>query len=270
MHQFASIARTISYFRKKAVHISPISGLNIRGTRDTTQCTRIFPTGTSKVFNVENKIVYWQDIMGGFLIPEMEGLVEVLRTEGYYKENVYVPCSNGETLMDFPETWTRLLEEQALELRHKKKSFENAENIARNNSKTELERREAFLNKCFEISKQKDLEPLPEKFLKNSCFELPISGINVVCWNQTYRLFPVTYSGEAYSLIGTYAVSEGLLAFVDHYGRVFVTTSKLGYKVVTEAGFTEAKWYVPFSRKDELPNSILERCKWEQILGTEA
>lgn len=232
--------KEVQAFQEKAFYVSPLNGLDIQKKG---RIHRIYPYSTERIYNVHNGIVYFQNEVGGFIHPLVNGIVNALSSAGYRKENISVPCSHKETPAN-ADVWAIML------------------------MQAEREQREAFLNKCLKTSEEKNIAALPANFLWNACFEIPMSGIDAVHWNKPVRVYPFAHIMLDYvhGLVGQYNIVNGYVSFVDWLGRMFVTVkTDTTLKLLTEAGYSkDDSLPVPFSN-GEIPTAMLSRCKWETV-----
>lgn len=236
--------KKLQAFQKKAFYVSPTNGLEIQ-KKSGGRTHLIYPYSSENIYNVHNHIVYWQNCVGGFIHPSVDGLEEVLKKAGYRKDNISVPCSHKEKPVNC-DVWSMML------------------------SYAEQERREHFLEECMKNANKKNLKPLPENFLWNYSFEIPLSGIEATHWNKTIRIYPYAHIMLDYIpiLVGLCNAVNGYLSFVDNYGRMFVTVNNAkNLLLLTEAGYVmDNSIPVPFSN-GETPTAMLSRCKWETVCG---
>lgn len=234
--------KELQTFQRKAFYVSPANGIEIR-KKAGSRTYRFYPYGSECIYNVHNNIVYWQNAVGGFIHPSVNGLEELLENAGYRKENYSVPCSHKEQPVN-SDMWSMLL------------------------SQAEQEYRENFLEECKQIADEKNIKTLPTNFLWNCCFEIPISGISATRFGKDVRIYPYAHIMLDYvpHLIGLYNTANGFTSFVDPCGRMFVTTvTHKHIELLTEAGYVkDDSIIVPFSN-GEVPTAMLSRCKWENI-----
>ena len=238
--------RDINFFQQKAIYVSPTSGLSTSRELSPEPYTT-YPTGTFSEYNVNNGILYFQNIIGGFVIPNFDNLSDILEENGYRKNsNLYVPCSNGDVPTYEREYWHHLLAE------------------------AEQERITNLINYYSKIASDTHISSLPDGFLQN-CMEIPIHGVELMHWSgEKFMQYPhikETYDESVdHIYIGTFCQNNGRISFVDKFGRTFVTVYNHGKteEILKDAGYSECSLYVPLSNGETPVDSYLSAV-WERI-----
>jgi hypothetical protein len=180
-----------------------------------------------------------------YVTPYCEEIRALLSSAGYKEGSLYVPLSNGESLVDF-----RL-----------KKKWETMTTDARElfNERITKER----LRKCAALAESKYIGKLPQEVYEMS-LEIPETGIPTSFMGQAGIATPVSdYKLE--ELLGLYCQNNGRVVFVDDCGKTYVTPFCPEVRaLLAEAGYHEGSIYVPLSNGEEIQDPEIN-AKWHEM-----
>lgn len=219
---------------KQAIWVSPIYGLNVCKDGNT--------------FNFNSDVLSWTNPSGQYYLPSGiygKSLLTALPEEDYVLEDFQIHLCNGGVPVGFEEHWKKLLCEadRQKQIRH--------------------------IQAFNEFAYQK-VKPLPDSFIHNSCFEVPLHGIEVKSLSlnsMTLRPdFLCTLSFETASCLGTFCQNNGIIAFYDTNGTYFVCSGTTENRDVLYAhGYKEYDFFVMFSNGERPVDEYL-KAKLEKIL----
>ncbi len=182
-----------------------------------------------------------------YVTPYCEEAWAFLREAGYKEGSLYVPLSNGESLVDV----------------HLNRKWSAMTNDAREkfNARREQERKE----KLEQLSKEKGLVELPAALLEIS-LEIPKDGIETTWMGQKpERTFPVSGDYSIEISMGTFTQNNGKVAFVTSDGRTFVTPFAFeARETLKAAGYKEGSLFVPLSN-GEVPVNPEIATQWQKM-----
>lgn len=177
-----------------------------------------------------------------FITPYTKEAIASISGAGLIKKDFLVPCGDGDYPKQEGARWTEL-REQAIHSCGKE-----------------------FEKECTSWCDQHGIRSLSKETLKN-CFKLPISGVPVrhAYFKTTY--FPVLngtfFDGDTTGILGHYS-SNGNVAFVYRDGHTYVTKGSRFLSELRQAGFKEAKFFVPFCSGEAITDPELAK-KWNKI-----
>lgn len=179
-----------------------------------------------------------------YVIPRTRAIVKSLCIEGFKEEKFQVPFSNWDYPIVEVDVWERL----------------------RNDARKIYAEEFAEDAKCY--CEDHGIGELDEEILEN-CFEMPIEGVHVRHVNYDTTHYPIITSGSfecnaAYK-IGRYCTNNGKVVFTYCDGKTYVTKGYGILKDLQNAGYTEARLYVPFSNGEEITDPALKE-RWDAIV----
>lgn len=195
-------------------------------------------------YDLNNSTLAYVDEQGIMHIGHAtEENLKVLEKAGYRRGVIWVPFSNGEVPSD-PE-----LRQKYIDLREKGREINRQKTI------------QEHLRIYSEIAERKGIKPI-----KGGLFMM-VDGIEYRFYgNETGRI-EVNTDGSNMAIhrvdqVGTYDSNNGIIAFVDEQGRMWVGAStEENWKVLQKAGYTRGGIWVPFSN-GEIPT---DRVIYEQL-----
>ncbi len=182
-----------------------------------------------------------------YVTPYCEEAWKALGDAGYKEGSLYVPLSNGESLVDV----------------HLNRRWNAMTNDSREkfNARREQERKE----RLEKLSKEKGLIELPAALLEIS-LEIPKDGLETTWMGQKpERTFPVSSDFLIEQAMGTYTQNNGRVAFVTADGRTFVTPFCFeARETLKAAGYKEGSLFVPLSN-GEVPVNPAIAAQWQKM-----
>ena len=182
-----------------------------------------------------------------YVSPYCEELRVILGAAGYKEGSLYVPLSNGESLVDF-----RL-----------KKKWDSMTLDAREkfNARRAQERKE----RLEKVSKEKGIVELPKALLEIS-LEIPQDGLETSWMGEApERTYPVSGDYSVEEAMGTYTQNNGRVAYVTADGKTYVTPFCFeARETLKAAGYKEGSLYVPLSN-GEVPVNPEVAEHWKKM-----
>lgn len=233
---------------KQAIWVSPIYGLDV--CKDGNTFT-VYPVTSRHTFNTNSGVLSWTNPSGQYYLPSGvygDSLITALREEGYSMEDFWIHLCNGGVPVGLEEHWKQLLCEA---------------------NRQEQVKRIMALN---EFALQNGLKPLPDYFIRNSCFEVPLHGIEVCDFSvsNVETLCPEFLSNLSSRLpktLGKFCQNNGVIAFYDANGTYFVCSGTTENRDVLYAhGYKEDYFFVMFSNGERPVDEYL-KAKLKKVLG---
>ncbi len=191
-------------------------------------------------YNVEDGIITFSSDGEIFVIPEMQGLVEILKGKGMeYKPNMYVPFTDGKIPIETKLKWKSL---------------------------TNQARQINFAHHCEEYCKRHGIMGIPYYILKCKCFEVPANGVRISLGGHERIYYPevsMTLAGLATDKLGRYRVKDGICVFVHCDGTTYITKSKEVIDLLIASGYSEGKFFVPFNKDTRIIDWDY-KAEWER------
>ena len=185
-------------------------------------------------FQNNGKLVFVDDKGDTFVTPFANEINATLRAAGYRERSMYVPFSNG----DVPTDKLLLLKWKQL-CALARKAYKQRE----------AERRASKLNT---LAIKKGIKQLPNEIYE-LCLEIPKDGFETVFFETERDVTRPVYDWELEHSLGTYCENNGRLAFVDDYGRTFVTPYTTEVKeVLVASGYRKSNLFVPLSNGEKI------------------
>ena len=177
-----------------------------------------------------------------FVTPYTREGMRILCSEGFRRENFYVPFSNG----DYPKAeqfkWNALRE-----MAHRSYELD-------------------FIADCEAYCDKHHIGEISKETLER-CFMMPRTGVKVKHFYYESVYYPIMNEGFLdchCDNLGHYCTNNGRVVFVYRDGHTYVAK---GYKILSElraAGYTEKGLFVPFSNSEQIQDPVL-RARWESI-----
>jgi len=229
----------------------PHNGLEVKHYGGEISISRPIPEFSLKesigTYFENNGIVTFVDNNGKtFVSPYHHEVKEILKESQYQENDMYVPLSNGEEIIDsnIDEQWKKI----CMDAREK--------SLAR----IAEERKERFN----EIAEERSIGSLDEDVYRLS-FQIPDEGIETIWFGEKHEVTMPLNEWELEHAIGTYCQNNNKLVFVNEKGKTFVTpfASEIA-ATLRKAGYKERNMYVPFSNGD-IPSDEYAALKWKQL-----
>lgn len=180
--------------------------------------------------------------------PSRDDLVAALEGEGYQKNTLFVPFSNGEKPVDGPlpnnlgaaAKWDQLIREADAYGREQ----ERKENLATYEKK----------------AKEREITPVIGDYI--ICDGVTTTNDEKIETNETTEGLR-----QRIDHVGTYSSNNGTTAFVDGQGHLCAApSSELLFITLKASGYKKGEMFVPFSN-GELPENKSLQNKWKALQG---
>ena len=182
-----------------------------------------------------------------YVTPYCEEVRAILSAAGYREGSIYVPLSNGESLVDFRlnKRWTEMSKDSR--------------------EKFEARREQERLNRLAQLAKERGIVELPQALIEIS-LEIPESGLETSWMGQKpERTYPVNDDYSIERTLGTYTQNNGRVSFVTPDGKTYVTPFCFeARETLKAAGYTEGSLYVPLSN-GEVPTDPEVASHWQKM-----
>ena len=137
--------------------------------------------------------------------------------------------------------------------------------------KVKKQRNEEFTKACLEFSSKNEYGSINEELLQEECFEMPLEGVHVKhpCWENRYvpAIPNQKLDSRAVQIIGHYATSNAVCAFVYRDGKTYVTKTWEVILALRNAGYKEATngtIKVPFANGEVIQDHRYAK-QWNRI-----
>ena len=188
----------------------------------------ISPFEKAMVYYSNNGVILFVDeTLTNYVIPFVDGFIDMLATEGYKEFAMFVPFSNGEYPKENKSVWH--------DIRETCKDLSWF--IVREHAK--------------DIARKRNVGPLPEQILLKAK-EIPYYGVEVKHSYYETTIEPNISScfitDDAARLIGTYCTNNGTFVIQSNDGKTYTVKHFDGiYELLSNAGYTYEYQFVPFS-----------------------
>lgn len=227
---------------------------------------RYFPNSSILQYNYyigKPSIFSWCNEVGQFITLYSKEEEALFSSYGYHKnDELFIPfCHEFEEPAEHSvcEKWNSLIN---------KKPISNT--LYRNQLHSTPYEEYTIVYALMEFSAFRGVEPLPERYLRAHCLEIPKSGLDIISKSHIKRTFypmQISYDKGDLNLLGTYAYDDTTLLFIDNIGRTFIQPVSLSScNWLKTNGFCLCDYLeLPFSQ-GQLPADKDQLKRWLNLL----